>query len=173
MAGLVEGLIEQQLLNVAKALENQLDEQMAKLDNMDGDDIDKLRARRMAEMRRHQEKTKEWLARGHGEYRELQNEKEFFSEMKGEERMVCHFYRENWPCKARPPVCSRRRRPPRPPPPAFDRPRPRAAPPAARAPMAGDAGRADPPPRRRRRAARRAAGGARAGRPRAGRRPGR
>lgn len=27
------------------------------------------------------------------------SEKEFFSEMKGEARMICHFYRENWPCK--------------------------------------------------------------------------
>ena len=41
----------------------------------------------------------EWVRRGHGEYREIQGEKEFFAEMKGEERMVCHFYRENWPCK--------------------------------------------------------------------------
>lgn len=33
---------------------------------------------------------------------------EFFAEMKGEERMVCHFFRNNWPCKARrppPPPC--------------------------------------------------------------------
>ncbi|KAK9820972.1 hypothetical protein WJX81_003934 [Elliptochloris bilobata] len=26
-------------------------------------------------------------------------EKEFFAEVKGEERVVCHFFRENWPCK--------------------------------------------------------------------------
>ena len=36
---------------------------------------------------------------GHGEYREILSEKDFFAEMKGTERMVCHFYRENWPCK--------------------------------------------------------------------------
>ncbi len=29
------------------------------------------------------------------------SEKEFFAEMKGEERMVCHFYRDSWPCKVR------------------------------------------------------------------------
>jgi hypothetical protein len=43
----------------------------------------------------------EWVRRGHGEYREILGEREFFAEMKGEERMVCHFYRENWPCKVR------------------------------------------------------------------------
>ena len=37
--------------------------------------------------------------RGHGEYREINGEKEFFTEVKGEERVVCHFFRENWPCK--------------------------------------------------------------------------
>ena len=41
----------------------------------------------------------EWLKRGHGSYREIFGEKEFFAEMKGEERMVCHFFRNNWPCK--------------------------------------------------------------------------
>ena len=37
--------------------------------------------------------------RGHGELRDLTDEKEFFSEMKGEDKMVVHFYRNNWPCK--------------------------------------------------------------------------
>ena len=41
----------------------------------------------------------EWLGRGHGEYREILGEKDFFAEVKGEERVVCHFFRENWPCK--------------------------------------------------------------------------
>ena len=36
---------------------------------------------------------------GTGSTGEIQGEKEFFAEMKGEERMVCHFYRSNWPCK--------------------------------------------------------------------------
>jgi hypothetical protein len=46
-----------------------------------------------------QHKKREWVARGHGEYRELA-EREFFAEMKGEERMVVHFYRESLPCAA-------------------------------------------------------------------------
>ena len=50
-------------------------------------------------MRRAQSRREEWASKGHGEYREIPDEKAFFKEMKGEERMVCHFYRENWPCK--------------------------------------------------------------------------
>jgi hypothetical protein len=84
----------------------------------------------MAAMRKKQEKSKEWLAKGHGalllrsyfgmppstfrangrsvvviagQYEEIATEKDFFNTMKGEERMICHFYRENWPCK----VCMR------------------------------------------------------------------
>lgn len=45
------------------------------------------------------EKNKEaWLARGHGALR-LVTEKDFFKEMKGEERMVCLFFRASPACE--------------------------------------------------------------------------
>jgi len=37
-----------------------------------------------------------WISKGHGELREVQ-ERDFFKEMKGEERMLCLFYRESVP----------------------------------------------------------------------------
>lgn len=61
-----------------------------------------IRKRRIDELRYMQSKKSEWLAKGHGEYRLCLNEKDFFQEMKGEERMVAHFFREsNMPCKVR------------------------------------------------------------------------
>ena len=60
--------------------------------------MDRMREKRLQALKKQQQKRQEWLRRGHGEYREV-DEKEFFAEMKKEERMVCHFYRENWPCK--------------------------------------------------------------------------
>ena len=48
--------------------------------------------------------TKPFALQGHGEYREILSEKDFFAEMKGTERMICHFHRENWPCKV---TCNR------------------------------------------------------------------
>lgn len=100
MAGqLVQQAIEQSVLRVAKQLEDQLDDEMHKLDNMQDDDLERIRQRRILDLKKQQERTKEWIAKGHGEYRELQDEKEFFKEMKGEARMICHFYRDSWPCK--------------------------------------------------------------------------
>ncbi|KAK4405184.1 Thioredoxin domain-containing protein 9 [Sesamum angolense] len=50
-------------------------------------------------MKKMAEKRSRWIALGHAEYLEIPYEKEFFSVVKASERVVCHFYRENWPCK--------------------------------------------------------------------------
>ncbi|EIE19701.1 thioredoxin-like protein [Coccomyxa subellipsoidea C-169] len=86
-------------VNAAKNVEDQIDNRLQALENLDADDIEKLRQRRLHQMKLAAAQKQEWSKRGHGEYREIFGEKEFFSEMKGEERMVCHFFRENWPCK--------------------------------------------------------------------------
>jgi len=100
MAGqLVQQAVEQSVLRVAKQLEDQIDSELHKLDNLQDDDLERIRQRRIQDLRQQQEKTKDWIQKGHGEYKEIFEEKEFFKEMKGEDRMVCHFYRENWPCK--------------------------------------------------------------------------
>lgn len=91
--------IENQVLNAAKAVEDHLDAQLDRLDKLDEDDIEAIRERRLAEMKRLAAKKQEWAAKGHGDYREIPTEKDFFSESKSSERVVCHFYRENWPCK--------------------------------------------------------------------------
>jgi len=49
----------------------------------------------MAEMKKQQEKKAEWIQRGHGEYNEVPVEKDFFKEIKKEERALCHFFRSN------------------------------------------------------------------------------
>ncbi|GAX80755.1 hypothetical protein CEUSTIGMA_g8190.t1 [Chlamydomonas eustigma] len=92
-------IIEQAIGMVAAQLEKQIDDEINHLDNLGEQDVAQIRMQRMAELKKKQEKSKEWLARGHGEYSEILSEKEFFDSMKGEERMICHFYRENWPCK--------------------------------------------------------------------------
>ena len=51
------------------------------------------------DMKKQASKREQWLQRGHGNYLDIHSEKEFFATMKGEERMVCHFYRESFPCK--------------------------------------------------------------------------
>ncbi|XP_031130465.1 thioredoxin domain-containing protein 9 homolog [Ipomoea triloba] len=95
----VKEIIEKQVLTVAKAVEDKLDEEIAALDRLDLDDIEVLRERRLQQMKKMAEKRSRWMSLGHGEYSEIQSEKDFFSVVKASERVVCHFYRENWPCK--------------------------------------------------------------------------
>ncbi|KAL7206416.1 hypothetical protein ACSBR2_019185 [Camellia fascicularis] len=95
----VQEIIEKQVLTVAKAVEDKIDEEIAALDCLDVDDIEALRERRLQQMKKMADKHSHWLALGYGEYYEIPLEKEFFSIVKASEHVVCHFYRENWPCK--------------------------------------------------------------------------
>jgi hypothetical protein len=99
MAGVMQSAVEGAVLKVAQQLEAQLDTELAKLDNLEDDDLESIRQQRIKDLKQQQEKTREWIAKGHGEYTLLLDEKEFFKAMKGEERMICHFFRDNWPCK--------------------------------------------------------------------------
>ena len=87
------------LAQAVKNVEDRLDNTLQALDNLDPDDIENMRQRRLEQMKRAAAQKQEWSRRGHGEYNEISGERGFFKEMKGEERMVCHFFRENWPCK--------------------------------------------------------------------------
>ncbi|KAF8654943.1 hypothetical protein HU200_033672 [Digitaria exilis] len=98
MDEIVSQILEKQVLSAAKAVEDKLDEKIAALDRLDPDDIEALRERRIQQMRRAAERRAKWRALGHGEYTEVP-EKEFFAAAKASERLVCHFYRDNWPCK--------------------------------------------------------------------------
>lgn len=93
-----QGVLDQAVLAVAKQIEDQVDSEINKLSNLGEDDIEALRQKRLEEMRRLGEKKQQWLADGHGEIKEI-NEKEFFQEVKGVERVLCLFYRDSMPCK--------------------------------------------------------------------------
>lgn len=84
---------------MAKAVEDKIDDEIAALDRLDLDDIEVLRERRLQQMKKMAEKRNRWISLGHGEYSEIPSEKEFFSAVKASDRVVCHFFRENWPCK--------------------------------------------------------------------------
>ncbi|XP_074590782.1 thioredoxin domain-containing protein 9 homolog [Curcuma longa] len=91
-------ILEQQLLTVAKAVEDKIDEEIAALDRLDLDDVEALRERRLQQMKKMAEKRSQWVSLGHGDYSEI-SEKDFFAAVKASDRVVCHFYRDNWPCK--------------------------------------------------------------------------
>ncbi|GAB4838913.1 hypothetical protein Ancab_028445 [Ancistrocladus abbreviatus] len=95
----VQQILEKQVLTVAKAVEDKIDEEIAALDRLELDDLEALRERRLQQMKKMAEKRSRWISLGHGDYSEIPSEKDFFSVVKASERVVCHFYRENWPCK--------------------------------------------------------------------------
>lgn len=86
---------------MVKAVEDKIDDEISALDRLDLDDIEALRERRLQQMKKMAEKRSRWISLGHGEYYEIPVEKDFFSIVKASDRVVCHFYRENWPCKVR------------------------------------------------------------------------
>jgi len=96
MAGQLDmgAILGQQLLQAAQVMEEQVDDEIAKLERMDEDELELIKQRRIDAMKKHQEKKAEWLKQGHGEYSEIPEEKEFFNVTKNSENVVCHFYRE-------------------------------------------------------------------------------
>lgn len=79
----------------AKLMEEKVDEQLNKLDRMDDDEMDKLKERRLEALKKAQKQKQDWLSKGHGEYREIPSEKDFFGEVKESKNVVCHFYRDS------------------------------------------------------------------------------
>ncbi|XP_051938282.1 thioredoxin domain-containing protein 9 isoform X2 [Hippocampus zosterae] len=83
------------LVQSAKLVEDQVDTELTKLNEMDEDDFEKMRERRLEALKKAQKQKQEWLSKGHGEYREIPSEKEFFGEVKESKKVVCHFYRNS------------------------------------------------------------------------------
>lgn len=73
--------------------EAHMDDMLNKLENMDTDDMEKLREVRKKRMIAEAKRKQMLRGQGHGEYRELGDEKEFFKEIKQAPAACVHFYR--------------------------------------------------------------------------------
>ncbi|XP_037088023.1 thioredoxin domain-containing protein 9-like [Pollicipes pollicipes] len=92
----METAMQAQLVSAAQQLEQQLDDEISRLDRLDTDDLETIRRQRIQEMKRMKEKRHEWHAQGHGQYTEIPEEKDFFEVPKKSENVVCHFYRDDF-----------------------------------------------------------------------------
>jgi len=63
-------LLENQLFTAAKTIEQQLDQQLDRLDNLDSDDLKALREQRLREMKDLNNKKQEWLRNVGGAFQE-------------------------------------------------------------------------------------------------------
>ncbi|XP_037303069.1 thioredoxin domain-containing protein 9 [Manduca sexta] len=89
--------MEQVLQQVAQTVERQLDQELERLETLDSTDLEAIRQQRIAEMKKRAKQKHEWLANGHGEYTEIDGEKEFFTVCNKSENVVCHFYKNDSP----------------------------------------------------------------------------
>lgn len=100
MANNVESAIQSSLLQATQMMEQHVDAEIDKLDQMTTDELEDLREKRLEQLKKQSQKKQEWLQKGHGQYSEIAGEPEFFPETKNSPRVVCHFYRDTtWRCK--------------------------------------------------------------------------
>ncbi|KAM4560854.1 thioredoxin domain-containing protein 9 [Fundulus diaphanus] len=88
-------LLSKVLEQTAKVVEEQVDAKLSKLSEMDDDDLERLKERRLEALKKAQKQKQEWLSKGHGEYREISSERDFFAEVKETRNVVCHFYKNS------------------------------------------------------------------------------
>lgn len=84
---------EQALLQVAEQIERAIDDEMARIDGMDDDDLLEIRKRRMNQLKEMERRREEWIRKGHGQYVEVTDPKNFFDIVQRSERVIVHFMR--------------------------------------------------------------------------------
>eukprot|EP00672_Neobodo_designis_P020001 CAMPEP_0174828546 /NCGR_PEP_ID=MMETSP1114-20130205/1397_1 /TAXON_ID=312471 /ORGANISM="Neobodo designis, Strain CCAP 1951/1" /LENGTH=195 /DNA_ID=CAMNT_0016062267 /DNA_START=49 /DNA_END=636 /DNA_ORIENTATION=+ len=85
--------VEAQLLAVAEQMERAVDDELARIDNMEDEDLEAVRAKRRKQVADMAKRRDQWLQRGHGSYHEVTDAKHFFQCVKQSERVVVHFKR--------------------------------------------------------------------------------
>jgi len=75
-------------------MEEAVDDELNRVENMTEDELAKIRAKRIAEMKAKAEKRQEWQNNGHGSLSKITEQKEFFEAAKNSERLICIFTRE-------------------------------------------------------------------------------
>lgn len=89
--------VQEQLLQVTKAIEKQVDSVIEQIDNLDTNDLEQIRKNRIKELQKYEEQKRIWLNNDHGKYEELPEEKMFFDVVKKSENVVIHFFRNTSP----------------------------------------------------------------------------
>lgn len=91
----LENAIQDTLLQATKMVEEQVDSEIDRMEKMTTDEVEDLREKRLAQLKKQSQMKNEWLQKGHGTYSEIGSEPDFFPETKDSPRVVCHFYRDS------------------------------------------------------------------------------
>ncbi|KAH8582549.1 thioredoxin fold related to phosducin [Cryptosporidium sp. chipmunk genotype I] len=80
---------------VLEESENIIDEEIRAIDSIQNDEneLNRLREKRIKELKKEFEKKRRFIQFGHGRYDFISDEKEFFDTIKNSENVICHFSR--------------------------------------------------------------------------------
>ena len=67
-------VVGERLLSMLEQKEEELDMQLQQIDNLEEDEVERMRAQRLEVLKRNQKQKAEWLSHGHGEYREVEDQ---------------------------------------------------------------------------------------------------
>lgn len=87
----VEKALETALVGAAENLEKEVDSEIDRLNNLQDDDLEAIRSRRLAQLQKNAEERAVWRRNGHGTVHTL-TEKDFFTRAKGTTRMIAIFF---------------------------------------------------------------------------------
>lgn len=100
MDSVTEAILAQKTLEVVQQTEQKLDAALAHYSLSSSNDLEQLRQQRLAELKSRAAKELEWRQKGHGQYTEVADQKEWFDISKASERVITHFYRSTtWRCE--------------------------------------------------------------------------
>lgn len=99
--------IESQILEALKDKENEIDLEIKKYENLEkkvyeevDEELENIKNKRLQELKKKNQEKLTYLRNGHGTYKEVYSEKEFFEVCKKSRNVCCHFYRSStWRCE--------------------------------------------------------------------------
>ncbi|KAJ9459414.1 Thioredoxin domain-containing protein 9-like protein [Diplonema papillatum] len=90
----MEPMMEQQVIQAAEIIEEQIDREIAEVEKLEEDDLEVIRRKRLQQLKKMKEQKDKWVRKGHGVVQEIASPEDFFKACKDHERVVVHFYRE-------------------------------------------------------------------------------
>lgn len=84
-----------EVLEAALYAERLLDEEINRLNNLETEDYEVLREKRYKLLKLQHQQQQMWLSKKHGQYTEVQDEREWFEACQGSMNVVCHFYTDS------------------------------------------------------------------------------
>ncbi|SBT79134.1 phosducin-like protein, putative [Plasmodium malariae] len=99
--------IENQILEALKDKENEIDLELRKYETLErkvydekDEELEYIKNKRLQELKSKHNENMNLLRKGHGVYKEILSEKEFFDNCKNSKNVCCHFYRNTtWRCE--------------------------------------------------------------------------